>query len=52
VASNNLLMQNLYIMVSSGGTTLGYAIVGYFDKKSDDKIKSLWKGMADSGVCD
>ena len=29
-----------------------FAVVGYFDKDSDKIIKSLWQGMADSGVCD
>lgn len=31
---------------------MGFAIVGYFDEKSDKAIKSLWQGMADSNVCD
>lgn len=29
---------------------MGYAIVGYFDKKSDERIKNLWGGMAKIGV--
>lgn len=29
---------------------MGYAIVGYFDKKSDERIKNLWGGMAEIGV--
>ena len=29
-----------------------YAIVGYFDKYSDDKIRSLWKGMEETGIDD
>jgi len=28
-----------------------FAIVGYFDENSDRTVKSLWQGMADSGVC-
>ena len=28
-----------------------YAVAGYFDKSTDGKIKALWKGMADTGVC-
>ena len=28
-----------------------FAVVGYFDKDSDRIIKSLWQGMANSGVC-
>jgi len=28
-----------------------FAVVGYFDEDSDKIIKSLWQGMADSGVC-
>ncbi|WP_459481519.1 2'-5' RNA ligase family protein [Clostridium saccharoperbutylacetonicum] len=31
---------------------MGYAIVGYFDAISDDKITTLWRGMADIGVDD
>lgn len=31
---------------------MGYAIVGYFDPISDEKIKTLWKGLADIGVDD
>jgi len=31
---------------------VGYAVVGYFDEKSDKIIKSLWQGMADANVCD
>ncbi len=31
---------------------MGYAIVGYFDSISDEKIKALWKGLADLGVDD
>jgi len=31
---------------------MGYAIVGYFDQNSDDKIKELWKKMADIEVDD
>lgn len=31
---------------------MGYAIVGYFDSISDEKIKALWKGFADIGVDD
>lgn len=31
---------------------MGYAIVGYFDSISDEKIKGLWKGLADIGVDD
>ena len=30
---------------------MGYAIAGYFDSNSDKKIKELWQGMADIGVC-
>ena len=30
---------------------MGFAVVGYFDKNSDEKIKSLWQGMADANVC-
>jgi 2'-5' RNA ligase len=29
-----------------------FAIVGYFDKASDEKIRALWQGLADSDVCD
>ncbi|BCN30826.1 hypothetical protein [Anaeromicropila herbilytica] len=29
-----------------------FAIVGYYDKYTDEKIKLLWKGMADIGVDD
>ena len=29
---------------------MGYAIVGYFDQASDEKIKALWKALADIGV--
>lgn len=29
---------------------MGYAIVGYFDQDSDEKIKALWKALADIGV--
>ena len=29
-----------------------YAVVGYFDKQSALRIKALWKGMADTNVCD
>jgi hypothetical protein len=31
---------------------MGFAVVGYFDKDSDKKIRSLWQGMADINVCD
>ena len=31
---------------------MAYAIVGYFDSISDEKIKCLWKGLADIGVDD
>jgi len=31
---------------------MGYAVVGYFDSISDEKIKALWKGIADIGVDD
>jgi len=31
---------------------MAYAIVGYFDSISDEKIKTLWKGLADIGVDD
>lgn len=30
---------------------MGFAVVGYFDNDSDKAIKSLWRGMADSNVC-
>jgi len=30
---------------------MGFAIVGYFDVYSDEKIKQLWQGMDDIGVC-
>ena len=29
-----------------------YAIVGYYDKYSDEKIRTLWKGMEETGVDD
>ncbi|WP_312104819.1 hypothetical protein [Lachnoclostridium sp.] len=29
-----------------------FAVVAYFDKKSDEKIRLLWRGMADIGVDD
>lgn len=31
---------------------MGYAIVGYFDSSSDEKVKALWKGFANIGVDD
>ena len=31
---------------------MAYAIVGYFDSISDEKIKELWRGLADIGVDD
>ncbi len=31
---------------------MGYAIVGYFDNKSDVIVRELWKGMAEIGVDD
>ncbi len=31
---------------------MGYAIVGYFDPVSDERIKKLWRGLADIGVDD
>lgn len=31
---------------------MGYAIVGYFDKKTDKMIRELWKSLAVSGVDD
>jgi hypothetical protein len=34
------------------GYKMGYAIVGYFDKTSDEKIRALWKVLADMGVDD
>ena len=33
-------------------TKIGYAVVGYFDINTDKRIKTLWKSMADIGVCD
>jgi hypothetical protein len=35
-----------------GSSFMGYAVVGYFDVTSDEKIKELWKRMADIGVDD
>ncbi|WP_312370652.1 hypothetical protein [Lachnoclostridium sp.] len=29
-----------------------FAVVAYFDKKSDERIRLLWRGMADIGVDD
>lgn len=31
---------------------MGYAVVGYFDKNTDNRIKMLWDGMAKEGVDD
>lgn len=31
---------------------MAFAIVGYFDKNSDDRIKSLWKLLAENNICD
>jgi len=31
---------------------MGYAIVGYFDKETDEKIRTLWKDLMISGVDD
>lgn len=31
---------------------MGYAIVGYFDRASEEKIRELWKNLADLGVDD
>lgn len=31
---------------------MGYAIVGYFDSNSDEKITTLWRGLADIDVDD
>jgi hypothetical protein len=31
---------------------MGFAVVGYFDKDSDERIKNLWKEMASIGVDD
>jgi 2'-5' RNA ligase len=31
---------------------MGYAIVRYFDPVSDERIKKLWRGLADIGVDD
>lgn len=31
---------------------MGYAVVGYFDPISDEKVKELWRGLADIGVDD
>lgn len=30
---------------------MAYAIVGYFDKDTDNFIKSLWKELADNNIC-
>ena len=30
---------------------MGFAIVGYFDSVSDERIRKLWQGMADIEVC-
>ncbi len=30
---------------------MGYAIVGYFDKYSDKKIRKLWQNLAETGIC-
>ena len=29
-----------------------YALVGYFDKETDHKIKNLWMCLADAGIDD